>query len=275
MKSLPRILGLAFLALILTLTLANCSLFSLPEKGSIASPEKGDIASRLEPSLVKLSYRNQSRTGTGFFVSGETGVCTILTAAHVVKEEGERLLLATKNEVWPVANVKIFPSDIDLALVTFRPEGGKCNYPSLKIGNSGNLNIDTPIYILSFPAWGGESGRNFVPGSLSVNSRLEQRYLVSYDDLTTDGMGGAPVVDVRGELVAVYGMSDVEIEDRGSGIPINLFKKYLGSEEKLNKPMQESPPPKANAKRGEDYESGRRRTPEEGCFGFCLHGPIP
>ncbi|NES70348.1 MAG: trypsin-like peptidase domain-containing protein, partial [Okeania sp. SIO2D1] len=87
---------------------------------------------------VKVFYKSQPGHGTGFFVSGEKGVCTVLTAAHVVNKEGE-ISLETKDGIEDVANVEIFPSDIDLALVTFRPDGGKCNYPALKIGNSENL----------------------------------------------------------------------------------------------------------------------------------------
>ena len=122
MKSLPPILGLTFLAL----TMTNCS-------GQLSSEK---IASRLEPSIVKLFYKNQPGHGTGFFVSGEEGVCSVLTAAHVVKKEGERLLQTRDEKVWQVANLEIFPSDIDLALVTFKAVGGNCNYPALKIGNS-------------------------------------------------------------------------------------------------------------------------------------------
>ena len=61
MKSLFPILGLSFLSL----TLTNCSL----------SPEQ--IASRIEPSIVKLFYRNEPGHGTGFFVPGEKGLCTV------------------------------------------------------------------------------------------------------------------------------------------------------------------------------------------------------
>ena len=112
MKSLIRIFGLT----ILSLTMTNCSL----------SPEQ--IASRLKPSIVKLFYRNQPGHGTGFFVPGEKGFCTVLTAAHVVKKEGKNALQTNDGKVWDVAKVEIFPSGIDLALVSFKPEKRKCNY---------------------------------------------------------------------------------------------------------------------------------------------------
>ncbi|NEO52393.1 MAG: trypsin-like peptidase domain-containing protein [Okeania sp. SIO3B5] len=245
MKSLPRILGLTFLSL----TLTNCSL----------SPQ--EIASRLEPSIVKLFYRNQPGHGTGFFVPGAAGVCTVLTAAHVVNKEGERLLQTKQDgKVWDVARVEIFPSDIDLALVTFKAVGGKCNYPVLKIGNSESLKKGSSIYISGFPIRGGKLVDQFVSGDVSGLDKLARGYGVSYQALTVGGMSGAPVVNVKGEVVAVHGMSDVEVvqnfaslqaslsESQRStfqqavdrvetgvqrwtfswGIPINLFEEYRG-----------------------------------------------
>ena len=246
MKFLPRILGLTFLSLALT----SCSGKLLPE----------EIASRLEPSIVKLFYKNQPGHGTGFFVSGEAGVCTVLTAAHVVKKEGERLLQTRDEKVWQVARVEIFPSDIDLALVTFKPDIGSCNYPALKIGNSESLRKGSSIYISGFPIGGAKLVSQFVDGKVSALDNLARGYGVSYRALTVGGMSGAPVVDVKGEVVAVHGRSDVEVvqsfaslqaslsesqrstfqqavervETGGQrwtfswGIPINLFEEYQG-----------------------------------------------
>ena len=246
MKSLTRILGLTFLAL----TLTNCSGKLPPE----------DIASRLEPSIVKVFYKNQPGHGTGFFVSGEKGVCTVLTAAHVVKKEGERLLQTRDEKVWQVARVEIFPSDIDLALVTFQPEGEKCNFPALKIGSSESLRKGSSIYISGFPIRGGKLVSQFVSGDVSGLDRLARGYGVAYQALTVGGMSGAPVADVKGEVVAVHGMNDVEVvknfasyqaslseSERQTfqqavervetgvqrltfswGIPINLFEEYRG-----------------------------------------------
>ena len=246
MKFLPRISGLIFLAL----TLTNCSRELSSEK----------IASRLEPSLVKISSKNKSGHITGFFVSGETDVCTVLTTAHFLKKEGETILQTNDEKVWDITSVKIFPSNIDLALVTFQPEGKKCNYPVLKIGNYENLKIGSSIYISGFPMENEELVSEFVSGTVSSLAQLADGYGVYYQVLNIDGMSGAPVVDVRGEVVAVHGMSDLEIiqslkSEKTSlydaqkstfqqvverietydqlntfhwGIPINLFQGYRG-----------------------------------------------
>ena len=194
MKSLLRAFSLTFLSL----TLTNCSL----------SPEQ--ITSRLEPSIVKIFHQNEPEYGTGFFVSGEKGLCTVLTAAHVVKKEGKNLLQTNDGKVWDVAKVEMFPDGIDLALVSFKPEKRKCNYSPLKIGNSDSLSIGASIYIFGFPIRSRPLVSQFVLGNVSRLEQLPQGYGVSYQALTVGGMSGAPVVDVKGEVVAVHGMSGVE-----------------------------------------------------------------
>ena len=194
MKSLLRAFSLTFLSL----TLTNCSL----------SPEQ--ITSRLEPSIVKIFHQNEPEYGTGFFVSGEKGLCTVLTAAHVVKKEGKNLLQTNDGKVWDVAKVEMFPDGIDLALVSFKPEKRKCNYSPLKIGNSDSLSIGASIYIFGFPIRSRPLVSQFVLGNVSRLEQLPQGYGVSYQALTVAGMSGAPVVDVKGEVVAVHGMSGVE-----------------------------------------------------------------
>ena len=209
MKYLFSILGLTFLSL----TLTNCSL----------SPQK--IASQLEPSVVLLSYRNQSGHGTGFFVDGKPGVCSVLTAAHIVNKQGEiRLRTQKDRKLWDVARVEIFPNAIDLALVTFKPDTEKCNYPALKIGNSDSLRKGSSIFIYGFPSPGEEAVAEFVDGKVSGLKKLARGYGFSYKTLTVGGMSGAPVMDERGKVVAVHGMSDREVVQSLASQELGLFK---------------------------------------------------
>ncbi len=209
MKYLFSILGLTFLSL----TLTNCSL----------SPQK--IASQLEPSVVLLSYRNQSGHGTGFFVDGKPGVCSVLTAAHIVNKQGEiRLRTEKDRKFWDVARVEIFPNAIDLALVTFKPDTEKCNYPALKIGNSDSLRKGSSIFIYGFPSPGEEAVAEFVDGKVSGLKKLARGYGFSYKTLTVGGMSGAPVMDERGKVVAVHGMSDREVVQSLASQELGLFK---------------------------------------------------
>ena len=203
MKSLLPIISITFLSR----TLTNFS-------SSVKKTEVEDIASRLEDSIVKLSYKNQPGDGTGFFVEveGKSEVCSVLTAAHVVEKEGQKILWTEKDEkVWDVATVERFPGSIDLALVTFKPHTKRCNYPALKIGKPENLKIGSSIFVYGFPRLDQHLVAQFVGGQVSALKKKARGYGVAYKALTVEGMSGAPVVDTKGEVVAVHGSSNSKI----------------------------------------------------------------
>ena len=200
MKSLLPIISITFLSI----TLTNFS-------SSVKKTEVEDIASRLEDSIVKLSYKNQPGDGTGFFVEveGKSEVCSVLTAAHVVEKEGQKILWTEKDEkVWDVATVERFPGSIDLALITFKPHTKRCNYPALKIGKPENLKIGSSIFVYGFPRLDQHLVAQFVGGQVSALKKKARGYGVAYKALTVEGMSGAPVVDTKGEVVAVHGSSN-------------------------------------------------------------------
>ena len=203
MKSLLPIISITFLSI----TLTNFS-------SSVKKTEVEVIASRLEDSIVKLSYKNQPGDGTGFFVEveGKSEVCSVLTAAHVVEKEGQKILWTEKDEkVWDVATVERFPGSIDLALVTFKPHTKRCNYPALKIGKPENLKIGSSIFVYGFPRLDQHLVAQFVGGQVSALKKKARGYGVAYKALTVEGMSGAPVVDTKGEVVAVHGSSNSKI----------------------------------------------------------------
>ncbi|MCU0517543.1 MAG: serine protease [Oscillatoria sp. Prado101] len=59
-----------------------CGLVALSLSGCALKPET--IAERVKPGVVLINYQFTRGNGTGFFVPGEPGVCTVLTARHVV-----------------------------------------------------------------------------------------------------------------------------------------------------------------------------------------------
>ncbi|MCL2926718.1 MAG: GUN4 domain-containing protein [Trichodesmium sp. MAG_R01] len=203
MKSLLPIIGITFLSI----TLTNFS-------SSFKKTEVEEIATRLEDSIVKLSYKNQPGDGTGFFVEvdGKPEFCSVLTAAHIVQKEGQKILWTEKDEkVWDVATVERFPGSIDLALVTFKPHTKRCNYPALKIGKPENLKIGSSIFVYGFPRLDQHLVAQFVEGKVSALKKKARGYGVAYKALTAEGMSGSPVVDIKGEVVAVHGSSNSKV----------------------------------------------------------------
>jgi len=191
---------------LLILTLLALSLTSCGQQKS-----SQEIAETVKNSIVLISYQNEAGHGTGFIVPGPAGVCTVLTARHVV--EGRSLNLQTNDKKLHKTNSIQASPNLDLAVVTFQSAGEKCSYPSLNLGDSDSVKQTDQIYISGFPdrVGGGKLVRQFVRGSVSGLDVLEQGYGISYDASTFGGMSGGPVLDVSGKVVAVHGKTDAQI----------------------------------------------------------------
>ena len=170
-----------------------------------------ELAETVKNSIVLISYQNEGGHGTGFIVPGSTGVCTVLTARHVV--EGRSLNLQTNDQKLHKTNSIQASPNLDLAVVTFKPAGENCPYPSLNLGDSDSVKQTDQIYISGFPdrVGGGKLVRQFVRGSVSGLDVLEQGYGISYDASTFGGMSGGPVLNTSGKVVAVHGKTDAQI----------------------------------------------------------------
>ncbi|MFM9267585.1 GUN4 domain-containing protein [Tychonema sp. BBK16] len=190
----------------LIFTLIGLSLTSCGQQKS-----SQEIAETVKNSIVLISYQNEGGHGTGFIVPGETGVCTVLTARHVV--EGRSLNLLTNDQKLYQTDSIQTSSNLDLAVVTFPSAGDKCSYPSLNFGDSDSVKQTDQIYISGFPdrAGGGKLVRQFVRGYVSELNVLDQGYGISYDANTFSGMSGGPVLDTSGKVVAVHGKTDAQI----------------------------------------------------------------
>jgi hypothetical protein len=190
----------------LIFTLIGLSLTSCSQQKS-----SQEIAETVKNSIVLISYQNESGHGTGFIVPGPAGVCTVLTARHVV--EGRSLNLQTNDQkLHKTKSIQASPN-LDLAVVTFLSAGEKCPYPSLNLGDSDRVKETDQIYISGFPdrVGGGKLVRQFVRGLVSGLDVLEQGYGISYDASTFGGMSGGPVLDTSGKVVAVHGKTDAQI----------------------------------------------------------------
>jgi hypothetical protein len=108
LKSSIKLVGLGTIALYLS----SCNW----------QPSPGDIAQRLKASVVLIKTHDGTNGGhgTGFFVRGKSDVCTVVTAAHVVKGQKE-VRVQTARELKP-QEVYIFEGGFDLAVLTFQPE---------------------------------------------------------------------------------------------------------------------------------------------------------
>ncbi|MEG4531827.1 GUN4 domain-containing protein [Microcoleus sp. D2_18a_D3] len=200
---------------LLILTLLALSLTSCRQQKS-----SQEIAETVQKSIVLISYQNEGGGGTGFIVPGSTGVCTVLTARHVVEDRS--LNLQTNDEKsWKTDSIQTSPN-FDLAVVKFKSVGETCPYLSLNLGNSDSVKIYDKIYISGWlgGAEGGKLEQQSVIGSVSKLDVRSEGYGISYDASTFPGMSGSPVLDINAKVVAVHGLS---INGFRWGIPIKTY----------------------------------------------------
>ena len=199
----------------LIFTLIGLSLTSCSQQKS-----SQEIAETVNKSLVLIYYENQGGHGTGFIVPGKKGVCTVLTAGHVVKGYSLKLQTYQDKQSHTTDSIQTSPN-FDLAVVTFK-SGENCSYPSVNLGNSNELKVGHKIYIYGFPVLQNEDlAPEFLEGSVSrINVVLTEGYGINYTAQVSVGISGAPVLDASGKVVAVHGLAKDKLP---RGIPIKTY----------------------------------------------------
>ncbi|MEW5856764.1 MAG: tetratricopeptide repeat protein [Cyanobacteriota bacterium] len=193
---------------------------ALLSSGCTKPPTSGEIAKQVGNSVVLITYADAEGSGSGFFVSGENKICTILTARHVVAPSSKLKLQTNDGKFWNSATIQNFPNQ-DLALITFDPGSENCPYKALELGDSDTVNVGDGIYITGFP--GGSSAQQFVPGTVSALGKLSDGYGISYPVITTRGMSGGPVVNTAGKIIAIHGRSERELVEKAELTGGNLL----------------------------------------------------
>ncbi|OCR00288.1 hypothetical protein BCD67_25120 [Oscillatoriales cyanobacterium USR001] len=202
---------------------------------SCGQPNPSEIAETVKKSIVLISYQNEGGHGTGFIVPGPTGVCTVLTARHVV--EGHSLNLQTNDQKLHKTNSIQANPNLDLAVVTFPSADKNCPYPSLELGDSDSVKVGDKIYISGFPD-STDSEKlepEFLEGIVSRLVVLANGYGINYIASVTVGISGAPVLDISGKVVAVHGLMKNYIP---RGIPIKTYTNSLGQNQSSDQPQK-------------------------------------
>ncbi len=147
--------------------------------------------------------------GSGVIIRKNNNTYTVLTVAHVVRNSGCEII-TPDNEKYRVSQVKVFPNNVDLAVVSFTSNK---NYPVAKlIDNADRISAGEPIYVSGFPLSGASQPVfTFVRGEVVSNSTTQQgkgySLIYSHNPLTGSG---SPIWNTDGELIAIHGRGDVD-----------------------------------------------------------------
>lgn len=171
--------------------------------------------------------------GSGILIQRQGQTYTVLTNQHVLWI-GDRFSIQTSDGKQYTASrdtATKFGKD-DLGILRFTSQSKQ--YPVVPLGCSTTLKAGTPVYAAGFPlplTKASTKGFKFTSGSISLISpkAFEGGYQIGYSNDIEKGMSGGPVLNKKGELIAVNGMhqeplwGDPYVFQDGSKPKSNLF----------------------------------------------------
>ena len=167
--------------------------YALP---SIALPPS-EIQQTANRSTVSI---DRCANGSGAIVQKNRDTYTVLTLAQSVRNSGCEIV-TSDNRRYQVSQVKTFPNNIDLALVSFTTNNSYS--VATLVNNSDRVEAGEPIYVGGF---GQSSARSkpvftFAKGDLASNSSKQQGkgYSLIYSTNTLPQLNGSPIWNDRGE----------------------------------------------------------------------------
>jgi hypothetical protein len=149
--------------------------------------------------------------GAGFFV----GDGLVLTNHHVLCSDGSPLKVAMSDGRESVGVVSRSDEELDLALVSV----SGLSAPTLALGDAGALDVGDRILIVGSPV-----GMDFTVHEGMVSAMGRVILGISYiqlDAKVNPGNSGGPVLNDRGQVVAVVSLKHMGAEGIGLALPIN------------------------------------------------------
>ncbi|MCL2037321.1 MAG: serine protease, partial [Oscillospiraceae bacterium] len=184
--------------------------------------------------------------GTGFIIAHHGGKTYIATNRHVIVDNRDevgdvKIVLTTAQGVLTDARVR-FVGDRDdptMDVVVLEVSDGSLNgRPTLPIISSDKVSAGDVIYTVGFPAGGDRFAEGVYPsrpedmtilsGLISnTNSVHAGRAYVQHSADTHGGNSGGPLLNVKGEVVGIHTLSDVDAVDSRTTIKAALHTSYL------------------------------------------------
>jgi S1-C subfamily serine protease len=176
------------------------------------SPPAGynqEIRDHAQKITVKIFSDNS--WGSGIIIAKERDVYIVVTNAHVLQTQEDKYSLQTSDGVshsaWQLKQ-KSF-TDYDLALLQFK--SSQFSYEVATLGHSSTLTEGEPVLAAGFPfseEKREDLGLKITEGKISLISAksLKDGYQIGYTNDIKKGMSGGPVLNLKGELIAINGI---------------------------------------------------------------------
>ncbi|WP_445636351.1 Peptidase S1 and S6 chymotrypsin/Hap [Nostoc sp. DSM 114161] len=191
----------------------------LPRQKFLLGNEKHTLSpAQLSPAQVQkiaqtitVKIRAKEFIGSGTLIERNGQVYTVITNAHVLRSAAPPYEIQTPDgQVYKAVVTKTQQFDnTDLAMLQFRTQD--VWYPVATLGDSSVLQINEQVFvggfILNSSSQEGQDKFVFTKGqvSLLLDKALEGGYQIGYTNDVRKGMSGAPLLNLRGEVVGING----------------------------------------------------------------------
>ena len=169
-------------------------------------------------------------SGSGVIVAKDDLGYVVLTNRHVIEEPGEYQIITSDGKSYQISDTQEL-TGADLALIFFDSDE---NYSPIARGNSDSLVEGQKIYIAGYPGSQQVASNRtyrFMSESLIgflAPADIKDSYELIYSGAPVPGMSGSPIVNEEGQLIGIYGLTDIDFSTGASylyGIPFNTALK--------------------------------------------------
>jgi serine protease Do len=189
------------------------------QAGRAAEIQVGQIA-RSTTVFIQSLTRPNDIFGSGVLVGKSGNTYTVITAKHVVALADSYRLTTSDGSQYAVKSLQQLPN-IDLAILQF---DSKQTYQVVRAGNQAReleslyiAGYPKPTTSVTYPEYSIVEAK---VNTILDGKRALEGYSLRYGAILRRGMNGGPVLNQRGELIAIHGRAD---EMGGLGIPVNTL----------------------------------------------------
>ena len=236
-----KFLAAAFLSMAIASTVTVGTSYQL----AIALPSAA-VNQIVKKSTVRIDGAGK---GSGVIFAKDDYGYIVLTNQHVVEDSGEYEVITADGKSYPASEIQALEG-ADLALVYFDTDR---RYSVIAQGNSDTLIEGQNLHIAGYPGSQNVASNRtyrFMSESLIgflAPSDIKDGYELIYSGEAVPGMSGSPIVDEEGQLIGIYGLTDIDFTTGASylyGIPLNTALKIAArSGIELNAPETASNSP--------------------------------
>jgi serine protease Do len=183
--------------------------FALVQGQAVQAISKAEISKTAQSITVMIQdVQNPKLAGSGVIIKRDGQTYTVLTAQHVLNSPNNFKVMVADKKQYPViqGSIQKFPG-VDLALIQFTSTE---SYSVAKMGDSDKSLFGTAIFVAGFPEtteFISEPGFYFMSSEIAANTPRPSKdgYAIAYNNPTLPGMSGGPVLNEKGELIAIHG----------------------------------------------------------------------